>query len=304
MTKYKFYQKKQRRENNVSGIYWFLTGTFWFLVLALLVSIPALYFTKKDFATEVRQVRQSQPNRFFIGIDVSQTIGPDILSDFEDSLISRLQSFIGQEEVSYHISVFGLPGCGEDTIATLLSTQSPKDLASFTRRVEKKIKKISIANRVGGEEDTTPLTTPLFYFLEKILKDSAGQRVIIFSDLVNDDGGCQEHSFPFETIERYGLHGGGQIIFLYPTPHVTGEYDTPDLPERLVKKQKRFITSMYKLSKQGKVRAFFYHVPDDPQKRVTFLKSRLQHAIPATVFEIVWERVSKMIDTIIVAVRG
>jgi len=34
------------------------------------------------------------------------------------------------------------------------------------------------------------------------------------------------------------------------------------------------------------------------------LKSRLQHAIPATVFEIVWERVSKMIDTIIVAVRG
>ncbi len=57
MTKYKFYQKKQRRENNVSGIYWFLTGTFWFLVLALLVSIPALYFTKKDFATEVRQVR-------------------------------------------------------------------------------------------------------------------------------------------------------------------------------------------------------------------------------------------------------
>lgn len=304
MTRYKFYQKKPRRENRVSGTFWFLTGTFWFLVLALLVSIPALYFTKKDFATEVRQVRQPQPNRFFIGIDISQTIKPDILSDFEDSLISRLQNFIGQEEVSYHISVFGLPGCGEDTIATILATQSPKDAVSFGRTVEKKIRNISIANRVGGEEDTTPLTTPLFYFLEKILKERSGQRVIVFSDLVNDDGGCQEHSFPFETIERFGLHRGGQIIFLYPTPHVTGEYDTPNLPERLIKKQKRFITSMYKLSKQGKVRAFFYHIPDDPQKRVAFLKSQLQHAIPATRFEIVWERVSKMIDTIIVAVRG
>ena len=304
MTRYKFYQKKPRHESRVSGTFWFLTGTFWFLVLALLVSIPALYFTKKDFATEVRQVRQPQSNRFFIGIDISQTIKPDILSDFEDSLISRLQNFIGQEEVSYHISVFGLPGCGEDTIATILATQSPKDAVSFGRTVEKKIRNISIANRVGGEEDTTPLTTPLFYFLEKILKERSGQRVIVFSDLVNDDGGCQEHSFPFETIERFGLHRGGQIIFLYPTPHVTGEYDTPNLPERLIKKQKRFITSMYKLSKQGKVRAFFYHIPDDPQKRVAFLKSQLQHAIPATRFEIIWERVSKMIDTIIAAVRG
>jgi len=304
MTRYKFYQKKPRRENRVSGIWWFLSGTFWFLFLALLVSIPALYFTKKDFAAEVRQARQSQPNWFFIGIDVSQTIEPDILSDFEDSLISRLQSFIGQEEVFYDISIFGLPGCEEETTTTVLSTRSPKDLASFARTVERRIKKISIADRVGGEENMTPLTTPLFYFLEKILKERAGQRVIIFSDLVNDDRGCQGHSFPSETIERFGLHRGGQIIFLYPTPHVTGEYDTPDLPERLIKKQKHFITSMYKLSKQGKVRAFFYHIPDNPQKRATFLKSQLQHAIPATVFEIVWERVSKMIDTIIAAVRG
>ena len=304
MARYKFYQKNPRRENRVFGIYWFLTGTFWFLVLVLLVSIPALYFTKKDFAAEMRQIRQPQPNRFFIGIDISQTIGPDILSNFEDSLTSRLQNFIGQEEVFYDICIFGLPGCGEDAIATVLTTQSPKDAVSFGRTVEKKIKSISIAAKGGAREPATPLTTPLFFFLKKILTERVGERVIIFSDLVNDDRGCQEHSFPLKSIEEFGLHKGGQVVFLYPTPHVTGGYHTPGLPKKLIKRQKRFITSMYKLSKQGKVRAFFYHIPDDPQKRVTFLKSQIQHAIPITTFEIVWERVSKMIDTIIAAVRG
>jgi hypothetical protein len=304
MTRYRSHQTKLRRKSRVSGILWFLTGTFWFLVLALLVSIPALYFTKKDFAAEVRQVRQPKPNHFFIGIDVSQTIEPDVLSDFINTLISRLHNFIGQEEVFYDISIFGLPGCGEDAIATILTTQSPKDAVSFGWTVEKKIRNISIAARVGGEQDTTPLTTPLFYFLKKILTERVGERVIIFSDLVNDDRGCQEHSFPLKRIEKFGLNKGGQIIFLYPTPHVTRGYHTPDLPERLIKNQKRFIMSMYKLSKQVKVRAFFYHIPDNPQKREAFFKSQLQHAIPATRFEMVWERVSKIIDTIIAAVRG
>jgi hypothetical protein len=304
MARNKFHLKKPRRQSRGSGIFWFLSGTFWFLLFALLVSIPALYFTKKDFAAEVRQVRQPKPNRFFIGIDVSQTIDPDSLSDFKDALISRLQNFIGQEAVFYDICIFGLPGCGEEVITTVLSTQSPRDVATFGRTVEKKIRNISIAARGGGEQDTTPLTTPLYFFLEKVLTERVGERVMIFSDLVNDDGGCRKYSFPSKSIEEFGRHKGGQIIFLHLTPHIIGEYGTPDLPERLMKKQEHFIASMHEFSKHGKVRAFFYPIPDNPQKRVAFLKSQLQHAIPATVFEIVWERVSKMIDTIIVAVRG
>jgi hypothetical protein len=304
MTRYKFYLKKPRREDRVPGIWWFLSSTFWFLVFALLISIPALYFTKEDFAAEVRQVRQSKPNRFFVGIDVSQTIDPDILSDFKDALILRLQNFIGQEAVFYDICVFGLPGCGDEAIATVLSTQSPKDMATFSRTVEKKIRNISIAARGGGRQNTAPLTTPLYFFLEKVLTERVGERVIIFSDFVNDDGGCQKYSFPSKGIEEFGRQKGGQIIFLHLTPHIIGKYGTPDLPDRLMKKQEQFIMSMHEFSKHGKVRAFFYPIPDNPQKRVAFLKSQLPQAIPATVFEIVWERVSKMIDTIIVAVRG
>lgn len=304
MTKKRSYKITEPHESKISRKYLFLTAAFWVVLIAVLVSGPALYFTKKNFASEVRQIRQPRPNRFFLGIDVSQTIRPDILSDFQDALISRLQNFVGHGEVSCHIAVFGLPGCGRETISHVLSTSSPQDQETFRRTIEERIRNISISRRPGGIGDTTPLTTPLFYFLGEILPKRAGERVIIFSDLVNDDGGCQEFPFPVKAFEEFGLHKGGQIIFLCPAPYIPGEYATPDLPKRHIKKQKEFITSVQELSKKGKLRAFFYQVPDNTQERVDFLKSQLRNAIPATAFEIVWGRVSKMIDTIVAAVRG
>ena len=304
MAKKRSYKITEPHESKISRKYLFLTAAFWVVLIAVLVSGPALYFTKKDFASEVRQIRQPRPNRFFLGIDVSQTIRPDILSDFQDALISRLQNFVGHGEVSCHIAVFGLPGCGRETILHVLSTSSPQDQETFRRTIEEKIKNISISRTPGGIVGITPLTTPLFYFLGEILPKRAGERVIIFSDLVNDDGGCQEFPFPVKAFEEFGLHKGGQIIFLYPAPYIPGEYVRPDLPKRLIKKQKEFINSVQELSKKGKLRAFFYQVPDNTQERVEFLKSQLRNAIPATAFEIVWGRVSKMIDTIVAAVRG
>lgn len=276
-----------------------------FVFVALLISITVLYFTKEDFATELRQVRQPKPNHFSIGIDVSQTIKPPILEDFKDALILRLKNFIGEKKVSYHISTFGLPGCGGEAIADIVSMQSPKDPVSFSRSVEKRIRRISIATKPVGDEDGPPLTTPLFHFLEKILSRKIGGRLIIFSDLVNDDRGCQnQYPFPLKAITRFGTNKEGQIVFLYPTPYAAGRYATPELRERLIKKQLDFMMEMQKLSSNGKVRAFFYYIPDDPEKRVNLLRSQLQNGIPATVFETIWERVSKMVDTIIGAVRG
>jgi hypothetical protein len=304
MTKKRSYKITEPHESKISRKYWFLTAAFWVVLLAILVSGPAFYFMKKDFASEVRQIRQPRPNRFFLGIDVSQTMRPDILFDFQDALILRLHNFVGHGEVSCHIAVFGLPGCGKETISHILSTSLPQDERTFRQTFEDRIRNISISRRPGGMGDTTPLTTPLFYFLGEILPERAGERVIIFSDLVNDDGGCQEFPFPLKAFEEFGLHKGGQIIFLYPAPYVRGGYATPDLPQRLVNKQKEFISSVQETSKKGRLRAFFYHVPDHTQERVDFLKSQLRNAIPATAFEIVWGRVSKMIDTIVAAVRG
>ena len=304
MAKKTSYKITEPHESKISRTYLFLTAAFWVVLLAVLASGPALYLMKKDFASEVRQIRQPRPNRFFLGIDVSQTMRSDTLSDFEDALISRLRNFVGHGEVSCHIAVFGLPGCGKETISQILSTSLPQDERTFRRTIEERIRNISISRRMGGIRDTTPLITPLFYFLGEILPERAGERVIIFSDLVNDDGGCQEYPFPVKAFEEFGLHKGGQIIFLYPAPYIRGEYATPDLPQKLIKKQKEFIASVQELSQKGRLRAFFYHVPDHTRERVDFLKSQLRNAIPATAFEIVWGRVSKMIDTIVAAVRG
>lgn len=276
-----------------------------FLFVALIISIIALYFTNKDFAIELRQAQQPKPNLFYIGIDVSQTIKPGVLADFKDALILRLKNFTGEKKVSYHVSLFGSPGCGKEAIVDIVSTRSPEDPSSFSRRVEKRIKQISIARKVKGEEDTKPLTTPLFCFLEKILTERIGGRVIILSDLVNDDRGCQkQYSFPLKEITKFGINKEGQIIFFYPKPHFPGRYNTPDIYKKLISKQEDFIKEMRKLSSKGKGRVFFYYIPDNPQKRLPFLRSKLQNSIPATTFEVIWERVSKMIDTIICAVRG
>lgn len=276
-----------------------------FLFIALVISIASLYFTNKDFATELRQIRQPKPNLFYVGIDVSQTIRPDILANFKDALILRLKNFIGEKKVSYHIYIFGVPGCGKDAIADIVSTQSPNDSRSFRWKVEKRIEDLSIAGKVKEYGDEVPLTTPLFCFLEKILTERIGGRVIILSDLVNDDSGCQrQYSFPLKAVTKFGKNKEGQIIFLYSTPYLTGRYNIPELNERLIKKQQDFIFAMKRLRDKGRVRVFFYHIPDDPQKSLNFLRSQLKNSIPASIFEIIWERVSKMIDTIIGAVRG
>jgi hypothetical protein len=51
-------------------------------------------------------------------------------------------------------------------------------------------------------------------------------------------------------------------------------------------------------------RVFFYYIPNDPQRRLNFLRSQLQDSIPATIFEVIWERFSKIVDTVVGAVRG
>ena len=298
MVKYSSFRKKSLFKTK-----WF--DICCFLFITLIISITALYFTNKDFAIELRQVRQPKPNLFNIGIDVSQTIKPGVLADFKEALILRLRNFTGDKKACYHISLIGTPGCGKEAIVDVVSTQSPKDPDSFNRRVEKKITQISIAKKVKRQGDTKPLTTPLFCFLEKILTERIGERIIILSDLVNDDEGCQkQYSLPLTTITNFGIHKDGQIIFLYSTPYLPGKYTTPEIYEKLINKQENFIKEMRKLSSQGKVRVFFYHIPDNPQKRLPFLKSKLQNSIPATTFEVIWERVSKMINTIICAVRG
>jgi hypothetical protein len=273
-----------------------------FVLVVIIIVIVSLYFTNKDFATEIKQVRQPKPNRFCIGIDVSQTVKSDTLAAFNRALIERLRHFIGEEEVFYHISIFGLQGCGRDAMAEIVSTYSPKDARSFSWKVERRIKGIFIAGK-SDEDDEIPLTTPLFCFLDKILTERIGQRVVIFSDLVNDEAGCEmRYRFPVKTILRFGANKKSQIIFLYPTPYVS--YKNPALQKRLVKEQKDFLTEMKKLSEKGQVRAFYYHIPDDPIKRDRFLAAHLIKSIPSTMFEIVWERASRMLDTIIGAVRG
>jgi hypothetical protein len=298
MAKYSSYRKK-----SVFKIKLFDICCFLFIVL--IISIAALYFTNKDFAVELRQFKQPKPNVFNIGIDVSQTIKPEVLADFKKALIVRLKNFTGDKKVHYSISLFGTPGCGKNAIVNVVSTLSPIDSDSFHYGIEKKITQVSIAKKAKVEFDKKPLTTPLFCFLKQILTEKAGERVIILSDLANDDEGCQkQYSLPITTITKFGLHKNGQIIFLYSTPYLPGKHTAPEIYEKLITKQEDFIKQMRKLGSQGKVRVFFYHIPDNPQKRLPFLKSKLQNSIPTTTFEVIWERVSKMINTVICAVRG
>ncbi|MDM8525073.1 hypothetical protein QUF80_17010 [Desulfococcaceae bacterium HSG8] len=279
-----------------------------FLLLAVLAgTVVFFYFTNEGVATELRQVRQPNPNLFYVGIDVSATIDADLLNDFKKNVVARLKNFIGDEAVSYNVSTFGNPGCGDTSVkgivpkkdAKYVLKKSPADPTVFKYEVEDEIQGVSAARE---PEAGKPLTTPLHHFLEQVLAKKSGGRVIIFSDVMNDDSDCtRQYPFPGRAVTKFGADKSGQLVFLYPTPPLT---NTPELNERILKRQQEFIKKMEKLRTDGKVRAFFYHIPDDPGKRSGFMESQLQNSIPTTTFEIVWERASKMIDTIVSAVRG
>jgi hypothetical protein len=277
------------------------------LVIGVLALVPILFLTifHKDIGVEFRQIRQPKPNRFFIGIDISQTINPEVLFDFKGALIERLKYFVGNKRVYYHISVFGVPGCGDDAIKEIVNKNSPSDTFVFSQTVEKKLRRLSIAYGGGYQERQKQLTTPLNCFLENIFNERRGERLIIFSDLVNDDTICWEkYGFPLESALKFGENKKGQIIFLYTTSYISSRYGNPDRRKELDESQELFIKRIKDLLKEGNVRAVFYKIPDDPDKRKEFLQKTLTLCFPDTTFEIIWARVSVVMKSIIGAVRG
>jgi len=262
------------------------------LVAVLIIFVGVMYFVSDGVASEFRQIRQPAPNLFYIAVDVSATIEEAVLFDFKYNVVSRLRQFIGDEAVSYHVVSFGNPGCGMESVREVVSTQSPPDETAFAYEVENKIREISVPEI--DPTSTKPLTTPLHALLKTVLPKRKGGRFIIFSDLLNEDSDCpRQHPFPENALRKFGQDKTGQLIFLYTTPH-------PSKAE----KQEAFIRRMQEMANKGEIRAFFYHVPDDAGDRSAFMESQLQKSIPATTYEIVMERASRMVDSIVTAVRG
>ena len=262
------------------------------VIAALIIFVAVMFFVNDGVASEFRQIRQPAPNLFYIAVDVSATIEEGTLFDFKYNVISRLRQFIGEEAVSYHVVSFGNPGCGMESVRKVVSTQSPQDETAFTYEVENKIREISVPKI--DPTSTKPLTTPLHALLKNVLPQRKGGRFIIFSALLNEDSDCpRQHPFPESALKAFGEDKTGQIIFLYTTPH-------PSKAE----KQQAFIDRIRAMAKKGEIRAFFYQVPDDPEDRSSFMESQLQKSIPATNYEIVMERASRMVDSIVTAVRG
>jgi hypothetical protein len=273
-------------------------------MLMLCGIVAVLYCTNKPFAMELRNLRQPRPNQFYFAIDVSQTIRPDILSDFKACILSRLRAFIGDEMVRYGVFLFGLPGCGTHAMRTALDLQSPADEATFSKRVAAGLDRVRIAFR-GSQHKHLPLTTPLYPFLEKKLDALSGERIVILSDLVNDVAGCSMNTvFPAEALRRFGQNKRGQLIFFYPPPYLPGPYYSQRRMEALLAAQQEFIASVQKLTAKGELRAFFFPVPEDPLRSFPFFSKQLQTAVPATTYDIIRARLARLLQTLVGAVRG
>jgi hypothetical protein len=226
-------------------------------LLMLSGAVTYLYFANRTFAQELRSLRQPRPNHFYFGIDVSQTIRPDILSDFTTCVARRLQQFIGDGMVRYAVSQFGLPGCGTRSIQTVLDRSSPSDPTVFDTEITAALHSIKIAFR-GSRQKHLPLTTPLYAFLEQRLVDLPGKRILILSDLVNDEGGCREkRPFPLEALRRFGENPQGQLIFFYPPPYLPGNYYSEKRMAQLLAEQQKFISETRKNGEKRRTACLF-----------------------------------------------
>jgi hypothetical protein len=290
--------EKWKKQSPYIKLFYGITG----FIFLLMVLITYLYFTNEGVANEFRQIRQPRPNKFFIGIDVSATIDPDMLDAVKSNVIARLRNFIGDSSVSYQILTFGSPGCGLKSVTEIVTAQSPADESTFKWEIEKKIQEISVSKVPTTITTIDPLTTPLYCLMEKVLQENIGGRLIFFTDMMNDDSDCQvQFAFPEETIRKFGSDLNGQLIFLYPTPKLT---EKEDLNEKILSKQEAFLKNITKINMEGNVRSSFSHIPDSPKKRTSYIESKLKDSIPATNYEVVKERVLKIADTLVSAVRG
>ena len=58
------------------------------------------------------------------------------------------------------------------------------------------------------------------------------------------------------------------------------------------------------MGREGRVRVSFNRMPEDPGEQAEFIAGKLTQAIPATTFEVVWERVSRVLQVIVAGIRA
>ena len=263
-------------------------------IILLAGGLMYFYFFHPRVEAEVSRVFSPLPKYFHIGIDVSASINRDALEKTKDVLVDRLGRFVGDEAVFYQISIFGSTGCGKKSISTLLARPSPENEAAFDLQVRKPVESINAASI--APRDVTHLTTPLYCFLETALTLGIGKRIVIFSDLMNDDSDCREqYIFPREAVERFGADKNSEIIFLYTSPPKSSD---PMLNRRLLAYQKDFVDQMNTLANAGKIRVFFYHIPDDPLKSLLYIRKEMSAAIPSNILDAARDRLSRIFHAV------
>ena len=295
----------QRGRRRPIPLFRILAALVLLLVVVAGLLLASLAVTHNDVATELRQVPQARPNRFHVALDVSGTIRPEALADIRYELLRRLRRFVGEHTVAYEVFVFGLPGCGAEGIRRIVSTSSPETMDGFAVDVARPIERIRITRRSDAADEQARLTTPFYRMLETLLDAHPGERIIVISDMVNDEYGCDAPArFPMRAITDFGARQDGQIVFLYTAPYTVGEFDTPAIREAFAREQQQFIQRMRSLQQEGKIRAWFHRMPTDPEARQRFLASQFQNAIPATTVELVWARVRQLLAVIVLGIRG
>jgi hypothetical protein len=263
-------------------------------------AVSYLYLFCPRVAAEFSRAVLPGPTRFHVGLDVSASIDRDALEKIKDSLASRLRRFVGDGAVHYEIATFGNPGCGRRSISQRLSMTSPATEDAFDRMVAPAIHGIAAASI--APRDMTPLTTPLYCFLESALAPDSGRRVIIFSDLMNDDGDCpDQHLFPEAAIKRFGQDPGNEIIFFYTSARRSG---ISGRSRRLAAAQRAFIRRMNALGDAGRVRVFFRRIPDDPLEALGFIRKELRTALPSTIGDGMLGRLCRITDAVSTALAG
>lgn len=243
-------------------------------------------------AAEFSRLFAPAPKRFHIGLDVSANVDRDALEKIKDHLTLRLRGFVGDPSISYRISTFGNPGCGREAILPLVATTSPATDAAFRRAVAEPL--AAVAAAPIAPRRVVPLTTPFYGFLESVLVPDPGTRVIIFTDLMNDDGDCRERfGFPAEAIARFGADGTGELYFLYTPPRPAGD---PRRNRMLADQQREFIQRMTALAGEGRVRVFFRRIPEDPVESLLFIRRELSKALPSTLLASLQDRLSRLFE--------
>ncbi|MBF0508752.1 MAG: VWA domain-containing protein [Deltaproteobacteria bacterium] len=222
-------------------------------------------------------------------LDKSASISERTLSHLKAALTQRLKVFMYQGD---RVAVWDFGGHCRQVTSVIPTKNVPTNPTDFTEQIERPLNAVK---RVTGRDTRTPLNLAI----QEALKENFRGKVMILSDMVDDQEDCPEKvNFPRDDLIKFGQSGGELLLLTLPSEFSQGSESL--LYDSYIKIQNDFINQVWLLKKSGRLKVTVIRVSEEEAKDEAQILRHLETLTPAGVVG----RANQRINSLITALFG